>query len=335
MLRSKSVEDLPSFADGDDMGWSEEDTRQAMLDIIQSDGDLSLLGSLNPQRSACEWRGTVRDRAGAMWSFTEDKKAGATSRRTAKSTMDRKSIYDFDRLATPGRELPPSRPQRPRTKYTSEVDVDTKREREYIIRCNLPRYSRGPFNKMILQTFYKAPKSKPIGYGMPRPFTREASVQPNAISSINSKTQSYITINRHRSLCQPHPCSNHDVHDQQYCDILGPGTCSRCIESTNRHIAEVIQKKMFPTIEVSNNCLVVPKLSRSLKEGHMKQIRKRPLQEFNLPDFGRGPSRQMQSINWETLHHKSPSSKISTCGSVPSVSCTTAIGSFKSGYTGE
>ncbi|XP_067676308.1 uncharacterized protein [Haliotis asinina] len=336
MIRSKSMERFPSFADGEDVGWSEEDTRQAMLDIIQSDGELSFLESLNSQGSGGGWRGAVRDSGRAMWSFPEHKNEELTTPgRAAGPTMDRNSIYEFDRLATPGRELPPSRPQRTRTNYSSEADVDTKREREYILRCNLPRNPRGPFNKMILQTFYKAPKSKAIGYGMPRPFTRETSMHQNAVSSINSKTQSYITINRHRSLCQPKPCSSHDVHDQQYCDILGPGTCSRCIESTNRHIAKVIQKKLFPTIEVSSRCLVVPKLSRSLKEGHMKQIRKRPPQEFNLPDFVRGPSRQMQHISLENLHRKTHRSKISTSGSVPSASFyTTGTGSITSVNTG-
>ena len=53
----------------------------------------------------------------------------------------------------------------------------------------------------------------------------------------------------------------------QYCDVLGPYVCKKCIEVTNRRIISEIQKETFPELEFSITTLVAPKLARAMSQG--------------------------------------------------------------------
>ena len=93
-----------------------------------------------------------------------------------------------------------------------------------------------------------APKARNLGYGMPRPETREG-VQDRMISTLSRKP-SVVRVPSHTSLCKPVKCDSHSGCSEEFCEILGPGCCSSCIETTNRQIAEEIQHRLFPEIEV-------------------------------------------------------------------------------------
>ena len=60
---------------------------------------------------------------------------------------------------------------------------------------------------------------------------------------------------------------NSDESLGQYCDVLGPYVCKKCIEVTNRRIISEIQKETFPELEFSITTLVAPKLARAMSKG--------------------------------------------------------------------
>ena len=53
----------------------------------------------------------------------------------------------------------------------------------------------------------------------------------------------------------------------QFCDVLGPYVCKKCIEITNRRIIAEIQKETFPELEFSITNLIAPKLASSMMKG--------------------------------------------------------------------
>ena len=113
--------------------------------------------------------------------------------------------------------------------------------------------------KTSLSPTVPAPKSRNLGYGMPRPETREG-VQDRMISTLSRKP-SVVRVPSHTSLCKPVKCDSHTGCSEEFCEILGPGCCSSCIETTNRQIAEEIQHRLFPEIEVN---MLAPLSSSSL-----------------------------------------------------------------------
>ncbi|GFN75489.1 hypothetical protein PoB_000199500 [Plakobranchus ocellatus] len=189
------------------------------------------------------------------------------------------TIYGMCRENIASRGLSvPSHPPTPLHCHFLPRNIELFEERDYIDRCLFQDYTGDNFNKMIMQNFFKAPKSRNLGYGMPRPETREG-VQDRMISTLSRKP-SVVRVPSHTSLCKPIKCDNHTGCSEEFCEILGPGCCSSCIETTNRQIAEEIQHRLFPEIEVSRRCLVVPKLTKVMKDGHLKQMRRRRLTEL-------------------------------------------------------
>lgn len=139
--------------------------------------------------------------------------------------------------------------------------------------------SQKKFNKAVIQHFFKAPvpRSHP-GYGMPRPDTGE--VNPfRLLPKDMHRDPSIVSISNYPDLTTRSGC----VHSKFYCDILGPSACGQCIESTNRHIGDELQRILFPQIEMSRTKLVKPKLAKVMRDGHLQTNRRRRLKEISFP----------------------------------------------------
>ena len=63
---------------------------------------------------------------------------------------------------------------------------------------------------------------------------------------------------------------------QQFCDVLGPGSCNACLEYANRKIADEHQKSGFPALDYTVTTLVAPKLAYAMASGerYMKNNQK-------------------------------------------------------------
>ena len=51
---------------------------------------------------------------------------------------------------------------------------------------------------------------------------------------------------------------------KQFCDVLGPETCTACIEFANRRVAGEVQKQDFPELDCTVTTLVAPMLSKCM-----------------------------------------------------------------------
>ncbi|KAK3097720.1 hypothetical protein FSP39_012451, partial [Pinctada imbricata] len=180
------------------------------------------------------------------------------------------------------------------------VDIEQKIEREYIMKSRLLDNSTAKFEKAIIQHFFKAPapKSHP-GYGMPRPDTREKNPYRLMLQDLQ-RDPSMLQITSFPSLTNPVRCER----ENEFCEILGPCSCSTCIEITNRHIGDELQRIMFPQIDLTRERLVQPKLARVMKEGHLRQVRKRRLKELHLPDSFNLLKRKETHITNESAHFR-------------------------------
>ncbi|XP_041354352.1 uncharacterized protein LOC121372147 [Gigantopelta aegis] len=136
---------------------------------------------------------------------------------------------------------------------------------------------------MIIKSFYRTPASPPPGNrNAKKPLIREGSLYYHLVESLKrQKKQQRDQIDHQVALLKPITCQFSEGADREYCDILGPVSCCRCIESTNRHIATEIQKGIFPDIEVTLNSLVVPNISKVMKSSENILARKRRLSMIN------------------------------------------------------
>ena len=179
-------------------------------------------------------------------------------------------------------------------------DIEQKIERDYIIKSHLLDNSNTKFERAIIQHFFKAPAPKAHpGYGMPRPDTREKNPFRLMMQDLQ-RDPSMLQISSFPSLSNPVRCQR----ENEFCEILGPCSCSFCIESTNRHIGDELQRIMFPQIDLSRERLVQPKLARVMKEGHLRQVRRRRLKELHLPDSFNLLKRKETHITNESAHFR-------------------------------
>lgn len=159
-------------------------------------------------------------------------------------------------------------------------NIEQKVEREYILNARLRDNCQTKFEGAIMKHFFKAPAPKAHpGYGMPRPETREENPFKLMINDLQ-RDPSIVKVNKYPALSNPKRCQN----TTDFCEVLGPSTCSTCIEQTNRHIADELQRIMFPKIDMNRTRLVKPKLSRVMRQGHFMQVRKKKMGDLDYPD---------------------------------------------------
>ena len=151
-------------------------------------------------------------------------------------------------------------------------------EKNYIMNSRLKNATPEIFPKVILNHFFRvSAPSRTLGYGMPRPDTRETNQFKVIMEGLN-REPSLVKIDSYPDLQTPINCDR----TSEFCEILGPSSCSDCIENTNRHIGTELQHMLFPTIDMSMEKLIVPKLAHVLREGHRHQVRKRRMHELGL-----------------------------------------------------
>jgi len=164
---------------------------------------------------------------------------------------------------------------------TPNNNIEQKMEREYILKARLRDNTQNKFENAIMKHFFKAPAPKAHpGYGMPRPQTREENPFKLIMADLQ-RDPSIVKINSYPSLSNPKKCQQ-DNND--FCEVLGPAACSTCIETTNRYIADELQRIMFPKIDMTRTRLVKPKLSKVMRHGHLFQIRKKKMGDLEYPD---------------------------------------------------
>ncbi|XP_033740134.1 uncharacterized protein LOC117327316 isoform X2 [Pecten maximus] len=214
------------------------------------------------------------------------------------NTIDRGSLYSLKKEHIAGRELP-FLVNRPSKKDDENViiNMEQKRERDYISRSHLTDNSQTKFNHAVIQHFYKAPAPRAHpGYGMPRPETSENSPFRLLMKDLE-RDPSVVAINNYPSLTVPPSCSK----SPGFCEILGPSACALCIEGSNRFIGEELQKIIFPEIEMTTAKLVQPKLAKVMREGHLNQMRKLKLREIPFPKFMLPLKRQESNLLGKTM----------------------------------
>ena len=203
-----------------------------------------------------------------------------------------RSLYSIKREHIAGRELsfltrPPSGQH-----DSSSLNIEHLVEKNYIIDSKLTGATPEKFPKVIMRHFHRVSSTdNDIMYGMPRPPTRAANPLKKIMDDMR-REPSIVRIEQYPSLQEPIPCPQSD----QFCEILGPSSCQKCIECTNRHIGEELQHMTFPTIDITPDKLIYPKVSQMLVDGHRLQIRKRRMRElgvdmpFDLANFPRQKS---------------------------------------------
>ena len=129
------------------------------------------------------------------------------------------------------------------------------------------RTDKKRFSKHIIQEYKKPLKEvKPPGYGTPR---RVSLVQRyNTITDIvNSLIKPNNGFNVMPKRQKAEKCDRENEMACQFCDVLGPVSCSMCIEATNRRIAHEVEEAAFPQIECTASNLVAPNLSMTMSKG--------------------------------------------------------------------
>ena len=104
-------------------------------------------------------------------------------------------------------------------------------------------------------------------------------------------------------------CTHNGEHSlAQYCDVLGPHVCKKCIEVTNRRIIAEIQKETFPDLEFSMSTLVAPKLASAMGKGEVLMSH-RPTsgdlrEQEKASEFGLTPVNSCQKLRFPQLEGK-------------------------------
>ncbi|ELU06311.1 hypothetical protein CAPTEDRAFT_224838 [Capitella teleta] len=181
--------------------------------------------------------------------------------------IDARTIYgssDISKLNTASQPPPPRFKAKPTDFLFMQRDnTEMKRERSYIQRT-LPRRLRSP--KQIVQKNLLLAYNKPINsetglasYGHPR----YATESPPTIT-LGPRVKTVICTH---GKDKPRPEHNDQVRTKQFCDVLGPSSCNKCIEIVNRRIASDIQKQGLPELDPSLTNMVAPRLAKLMTCG--------------------------------------------------------------------
>ncbi|ESO84994.1 hypothetical protein LOTGIDRAFT_236033 [Lottia gigantea] len=273
---------------------------EAQIRDIISEREPYLYEVLHENRDVRTWRGPLLE--DKLWKPQDDTVSLDTPRssRLPKNITDHGSIYTIDKTSLNLLDDEMKR-KRKNPKRFLPSNMEQKKEREYIQKYMKSVPSPYNISEKIMHHFYQAPKVPFLGYGMPRPETKAESVMNCRVAA---KPPGIVVVSNHKSLRGVRFCQNHQGTNGEYCDILGPGSCSACIEETNRFIAEEIQHHLYPRIDLSQNCLVLPKLSKTMRQGHMKQVRKHRLSELCIADevLDEMPKREQKPLSQSVLH---------------------------------
>ena len=192
-----------------------------------------------------------------------------------------RSLYSIKREHIASRELAflpgsPSTHDQP-----ASSNVEHLIEKNYIINSKLSHATPEKFPNVILKKFHRLSNiDDKNSYGMPRPPTPRKKAFEVVMDGLK-REPSIVYTGNYPMLQEPVRCTASD----EFCEILGPSACQSCIENTNRFIGEQLQHMSFPTINISTEKLVYPKLSKLMKDGHGMQVRKKRMRDlgFDIP----------------------------------------------------
>ena len=146
-------------------------------------------------------------------------------------------------------------------------DFQLVKERTCILEAptkNPDKLAQKRFSKVILQKYHTPTKHAIYSYCTPQDAITASLVPEPTLTELiqKSKDPPEIPVNPRKQ----NPVSSVHVSptQHQFCDTLGPSSCQRCIEETNRKIAKEIEQSSFPILECSATTLVAPTLARMM-----------------------------------------------------------------------
>lgn len=143
------------------------------------------------------------------------------------------------------------------------TEMSNKFERRYINRVRMASPSSKRFKKHVMQKYNAPPRDRGLGYRMPRPPKEKRDEHEVAVEAVKKKPTVIRTATM-GLLSRPVRCQNPCRAQHAYCEVLGPASCSACIEFTNKTMAEEVQRRLFPGIDSSANSLVAPRVAELL-----------------------------------------------------------------------
>ena len=175
---------------------------------------------------------------------------------------------------------------------------EEKVERGYIreISRSMPSAGKSSLHRLLSNTMqsYNKPVTIPTSddsYGKPRhefDLRNVAPRKPNfeTITKMPSGANSYVSVRTNSDFCQ-----RQNRGEGQFCEVLGPSACMKCIESVNRQMATELQSSSFPGLDCSTTSLVGPRLASIITKNEMKQSRQNKKRERHNNKMSRSRSR--------------------------------------------
>ena len=161
-------------------------------------------------------------------------------------------------------------------KFFKGVDQQHAREKSYIVRTGVDKspfpglVEQRRFSHHIMQGYNKPKRRQAQGYGTPQLCVlREPVKDTNDVVDMVVRPPSSYNVMPKRQ--KPTKCRRDTGASCEFCDVLGPLSCSECIESTNRRIANDVQTAAFPAIDCTAASLVAPNLSQIMMKSSYKR----------------------------------------------------------------
>ncbi|XP_060594891.1 uncharacterized protein LOC132749192 isoform X2 [Ruditapes philippinarum] len=229
------------------------------------------------------------------------------NRSSSKNLIDGRSLYSIRRENIASRDMSfINGPINPNDGPASNIEHLI--EKNYIVNSQLSNATPEKFPRVIMSQFHRVSGSpNSMSYGMPRPPSRDKFQE--VVEGIK-REPSIVRIKEYPSLQEPVHCTTLD----EFCEILGPSACNTCIENTNRFIGEQLQDMVFPTIDITADKLIAPKLAKLFRDGHRSQVRKKRIRElgFEFPEDLMTLTRSETHLSDSTCHRCKKPLKVPT-----------------------
>ncbi|XP_013395573.1 uncharacterized protein LOC106177904 isoform X2 [Lingula anatina] len=172
-------------------------------------------------------------------------------------------------------------------------NLDAKVEKEMILRSRLQSASKHRLPHQLIQKLKRPAQAELVPYGVPNYTARwkdrvVTPTQETIDEFIGKRTPSFVQT--HPRNYEPTRCggarNRNATFSQAFCDVLGPSSCSYCIEKTNRALARKVQNYAFPPVDATPRSLVAPNLGHILAESYKTHcIYCKPVTRDHLPTY--------------------------------------------------
>lgn len=210
-----------------------------------------------------------------------------------------RTIYGSKEITNAGPKYPPPPRFTPRSaeeNFLQPENIDVKKERGYILET-LPRSLRSPKEFVVTNIIHEY--NKPVNsdkdedsYGSPR---HSMDLRNYVKKKPNVQTVSCPHVHDSNKLKVKDKSHWRDNTVSQFCEVLGPSSCNKCIEEVNRRIASDIQREGLPELDSMLTTVVAPKLANLMTRGDSmigQKWKKRPktkdkAKSFRFPSLGK------------------------------------------------